>query len=89
MFVYLILSSDKFQQPSKADMEKCWDLVTDELDSQPSPPAPDPPDAGHSCNLPQVRTLFLCPSIPLPSPPSLSLLTDKFCFSGFPSSNGV
>ena len=54
-------------------MEKHWVLLTDELDSQPSPPSPDPTDFGHSCNPPQIRTLSLSPTIPLP-PLTLSCL---------------
>ena len=51
-------------------MEKLWGLLTDELDSQPSPPTPDPPDVGQKSNTSQMGT----PENTQPTPPPQQML---------------
>ena len=51
-------------------MDKLMDLLTDELDSQPSPPTPDPPDVWENNKHSQIVT----PDATQPTPPSKETL---------------
>ena len=51
-------------------MDKLTDMLTDELDSQPTPPTPDPPDVGENKKHSQIAT----PDDTQPTPPSKETL---------------